>query len=269
MRLYWTVPILVAMHMRLTFTAVANLPEASGETHVRENGRQRKQNPHRKDSSNTYTTEWPDDVQLGCKELRAKRYISDGFCTSLKAIKEVVCAGQCMPIKEQNLPWWAEFTKYWAKPKFKEWRCVEAVTKLKKVQLICENGETRTYKIKIVKSCRCKSYEREPNRTDLRKGSSGRGSRESGDSEKKTDKLQKKRERDQKKQQRRKLFRKCRNLPKEERRKCRKQVQKELSSSTSDKSNKHSLDVQSNGELDLGSTRRHNVTLTFNESPDV
>jgi len=109
-------------------------------------------------------------VQLGCKELRAKRFISDGFCTSIKAIKEVVCTGHCMPIKEQNLPWWAEFTKYWAKPKFKEWRCVEAVIKLKKVQLMCENGETRTYRIKIVKSCRCKSYEREPNRTDLLKG---------------------------------------------------------------------------------------------------
>lgn len=109
---------------------------------------------------------WPDDVQIGCKELRAKRFISDGFCTSIKPIKEVVCAGHCLPIKEQNLPWWSEFTKVWAKPKLKEWRCVEAVTKLKKVQLMCENGETRTYKIKIVKSCRCKNFDRRPNRTD-------------------------------------------------------------------------------------------------------
>ena len=106
-----------------------------------------------------------DDVKISCTELRAKRFISDGFCTSIKPIKEVVCAGHCFPIKEQNLPWWAEFKKYWAKPKFKEWRCVEDVTKLKKVQLMCENGETRTYKIKIVKSCKCKRFDREPNRT--------------------------------------------------------------------------------------------------------
>ena len=78
----------------------------------------------------------------------------------------MVCAGHCLPIKEQNLPWWSEFTKFWAKPKFKEWRCVEAVTKLKKVQLMCENGEVRTYKIKVVKSCRCKNFDRRPNRTD-------------------------------------------------------------------------------------------------------
>lgn len=116
--------------------------------------------------SKTYLSELPDDIVLGCKELRAKRFISDGFCTSLKAIKEAVCAGQCMPIKEQNLPWWVEFTKYWARPKLREWRCVEAVTKRRKVQLMCQNGETRTYKIKVVKSCRCKAYEREPNRTE-------------------------------------------------------------------------------------------------------
>lgn len=108
-----------------------------------------------------------DEPQLGCKELRAKRFISDGFCTSLKPLKEVVCAGQCMPIKETNMPWWAEFTKYWAKPKFMEWRCVDSVTKLKKVQLMCENGETRTYKIRIVKSCRCKSYDRGHNESDI------------------------------------------------------------------------------------------------------
>ena len=107
-----------------------------------------------------------DDVQIGCTELRAKRFISDGFCTSIKPIKEVVCAGHCLPIKEQNLPWWSEFTKVWAKPKLKEWRCVEAVTKLKKVQLMCENGEIRTYKIKVVKSCRCKNFDKRPNRTD-------------------------------------------------------------------------------------------------------
>ena len=116
-------------------------------------------------------------MQLGCKELRAKRFISDGFCTSLRPIKEVVCAGFCMPIKEKNLPWWSEFTKYWARPKLREWRCVEAIVKLKRVQLMCENGETRTYKIKIVKSCRCKSYENEHNETFINRTKPGKKSK--------------------------------------------------------------------------------------------
>ncbi|KAK3597269.1 hypothetical protein CHS0354_005029 [Potamilus streckersoni] len=119
-----------------------------------------------------------DNIQIGCKELRAKRYISDGYCTSIKPIREVVCAGQCYPIKEQNLPWWTEFTKYWSKNKLKEWRCEEAVTRRKNVQLICGNGEVRTYKkIKVVKSCRCKFYAAEHNKSHRRDGKSGNKSR--------------------------------------------------------------------------------------------
>ncbi|KAL3837406.1 hypothetical protein ACJMK2_022767 [Sinanodonta woodiana] len=118
--------------------------------------------------------QWPDNIQIGCRELRAKRYISDGYCTSIKPIREVVCAGQCYPIKEQNLPWWSEFTKYWSKNKLKEWRCEEAVTRRKNVQLICGNGEVRTYKkIKVVKSCRCKFYAAEHNKSHRRDGKSG------------------------------------------------------------------------------------------------
>lgn len=143
--------------------SAARLPPASSNTFL---SNETDSMSSKQDFKHRYAEFWPDDVQIGCTELRAKRFISDGFCTSIKPIKEVVCAGHCLPIKEQNLPWWSEFTKIWAKPKLKEWRCVEAVTKLKKVQLMCENGEIRTYKIKVVKSCRCKNFDKRPNRTD-------------------------------------------------------------------------------------------------------
>nr|KAG5696076.1 hypothetical protein BaRGS_017188 [Batillaria attramentaria] len=91
-----------------------------------------------------------EDIQVGCRELRAKRYISDGFCTSTKPIKEVVCAGHCLPI--MDLPWYAEFVKVWARSKLRDWQCAEDVVKRKSVHLLCQNGQYRTYRIKVVKS---------------------------------------------------------------------------------------------------------------------
>ena len=34
---------------------------------------------------------------MGCRELRSTKYISDGQCTSVQPIKELVCAGECLP----------------------------------------------------------------------------------------------------------------------------------------------------------------------------
>ncbi|ESO96494.1 hypothetical protein LOTGIDRAFT_88167, partial [Lottia gigantea] len=102
-------------------------------------------------------------VQLGCTELRAKRYISDGFCTSMKAIKEVVCAGNCLPIRD--IPWYAEFIKYWSRDKYRDFQCEEDVVRRKKVRLLCQNGEYRSYKIKVVKSCKCKRMRSIHNKT--------------------------------------------------------------------------------------------------------
>lgn len=95
--------------------------------------------------------------------LRSKRLISDGFCVSPKFVKERVCAGQCHPIKQDNLPWWGEFLKYWDSQYIKQWRCREGLTKRRKVKLLCENGEIRTYKIKVVKSCNCVQYSNKNN----------------------------------------------------------------------------------------------------------
>ena len=49
-----------------------------------------------------------------------------------------------------------------------EWRCVEDVIRRKKVHLMCENGETRTYRIKVVKSCKCKRYMKVQNQSTIR-----------------------------------------------------------------------------------------------------
>ena len=102
---------------------------------------------------------------MECKKLKAKRYLSDGQCYSERPIVDDVCVGACLPLKEKNLPWWSEFYKYWSKNKVKEYRCVEDRVKRKKVMLICRDGSVRHYRIKVVKSCKCKAYTRDENKT--------------------------------------------------------------------------------------------------------
>ncbi|XP_071788848.1 sclerostin domain-containing protein 1-like [Asterias amurensis] len=105
----------------------------------------------------------PED--LSCRELRSKRYISDGFCTSPKPVAEVICVGECVP--NQLLEWGADFTKIWSRSKTKEWRCVNDVVRQRRVHLVCETGERRTYRISTVKSCRCKRFNKRQNESRL------------------------------------------------------------------------------------------------------
>lgn len=98
-----------------------------------------------------------DDVMMGCQELTSKRYISDGFCTSVKPITERVCGGLCLPV---SMPWYAEYVKVWARTKVAEWRCVDDQTRRRAVTLMCENGETRSYTIRVVTGCKCKQFSR-------------------------------------------------------------------------------------------------------------
>lgn len=114
-------------------------------------------------NTNQEKSPYGDDIQMGCKELRSKKYISDGPCTSIKPVMEMICAGYCLPI--DKLPWYAEFVKYWARTKILEWRCVEERIRRKDVQLLCEDGSIRHYNIKVVKSCTCKRYHPNQNRS--------------------------------------------------------------------------------------------------------
>ena len=102
---------------------------------------------------------------MGCRELRSTKYISDGQCTSVNPIKELVCAGECLPA--HLLPNWigsGGYTgRYWSRRDAQEWRCVIDKTMTQRIQLQCQDGSTRTYKITVVTSCKCKRYSRQQN----------------------------------------------------------------------------------------------------------
>ncbi|NWI78161.1 SOSD1 protein, partial [Dryoscopus gambensis] len=103
-------------------------------------------------------------VQVGCRELRSTKYISDGQCTSINPLKELVCAGECLPLP--LLPNWiggGYGTKYWSRRSSQEWRCVNDKTRTQRIQLQCQDGSIRTYKITVVTACKCKRYTRQHN----------------------------------------------------------------------------------------------------------
>ncbi|XP_062873109.1 sclerostin domain-containing protein 1a isoform X2 [Trichomycterus rosablanca] len=100
---------------------------------------------------------------MGCRELRSTKYISDGQCTSINPIKELVCAGECLPA--QVLPnWIGGYTrKQRSRRGSHDWRCVNDKTRTERIQLLCQDGSTRTYKITVVTGCKCKRYLRQHN----------------------------------------------------------------------------------------------------------
>ncbi|RVE63144.1 hypothetical protein OJAV_G00164770 [Oryzias javanicus] len=100
--------------------------------------------------------------QVGCRELRSTKYISDGRCTSINPIKELVCAGECLPA--QMFENWIGGRRYWARRSGNDdWRCVNDKTRTQRIQLQCQDGSSRTYKITVVTSCKCKRYSRQHN----------------------------------------------------------------------------------------------------------
>ncbi|KAI1902425.1 hypothetical protein AGOR_G00044630 [Albula goreensis] len=115
--------------------------------------------------SNTDTSD-AEQTPVGCRELRSTKYISDGQCTSLSPVKELVCAGDCLPA--HMLPNWISSgpgsgRKFWARRDAQEWRCVTDRTRSQRVQLRCPDGSDRTYRITVVTACKCKRYSRQHN----------------------------------------------------------------------------------------------------------
>ncbi|XP_034561270.1 sclerostin domain-containing protein 1-like [Notolabrus celidotus] len=106
-----------------------------------------------------------DQSQVGCRELRSTKYISDGQCTSNNPIKELVCAGECLPA--HLLPNWigggSNNGRYWSRHDSQEWRCIIDRTRTQRIRLQCQDGTSRTYKINVVTSCKCKRYSRDLN----------------------------------------------------------------------------------------------------------
>ncbi|XP_017548171.1 sclerostin domain-containing protein 1b [Pygocentrus nattereri] len=111
-----------------------------------------------------------DRSQLGCRELRSTKYISDGQCTSVQAVKELVCAGECLPA--HLLPNWIGGS-YWARRDARSWRCVNDATRMKRVKLRCRDGSTRSYRIAAVTSCTCKRLARRHNESGPLQDSKG------------------------------------------------------------------------------------------------
>jgi hypothetical protein len=124
-------------------------------------------------------------MEFGCHELRSKRYISDGLCTTSKPINEVVCADWCImppgqmpgqqsPTFMSKIDWreWATRQKQKKSSSVvpnpfvisndtiatllpQKWRCVDGVSKKRRVTLICKDGSRRIYRVKVVKRCKC------------------------------------------------------------------------------------------------------------------
>jgi len=97
---------------------------------------------------------YADGVHMGCYEMTSRRYVSDGFCTSVRPVTERVCAGYCLPAAA--LPWYAEYVDVWASSKLINWRCVEQRRRRTRfVTLRCDGGQTRRYELRVVSGCRC------------------------------------------------------------------------------------------------------------------
>lgn len=93
--------------------------------------------------------------EMSCRELRSTRYITDGSCRSAKPIRELVCSGQCLPA--HLMPNSIVRGKWW-RNSAADYRCIPAHSRTRRVQLQCPNGNTRTYKIRVVTSCKCKRF---------------------------------------------------------------------------------------------------------------
>nr|XP_046233753.1 sclerostin [Scatophagus argus]XP_046233754.1 sclerostin [Scatophagus argus]XP_046233755.1 sclerostin [Scatophagus argus]XP_046233756.1 sclerostin [Scatophagus argus] len=103
--------------------------------------------------------------ELSCRELRSTRYITDGSCRSAKPVKELVCSGQCMPA--HLMPNFIARGKWW-RNNASDYRCIPAHSRTRRVQLQCPNGNTRTYKIRVVTSCKCKRFRPHHNQSEAK-----------------------------------------------------------------------------------------------------
>lgn len=112
-------------------------------------------------------------LNLGCYGIKIRRYVSNGFCTSRKAIRDTICEGRCLPMDE--LPWFPQFNKVLSRNK-REWRCVPDYVKRRKVTVFCNDGTKRRYRIPVVRTCKCKRYTKKQNMTNP-PGQSKKGSK--------------------------------------------------------------------------------------------
>lgn len=102
-------------------------------------------------------------LNLGCQGIRIRRYVSNGFCTSRRPIRDTICDGKCLPMDQ--LPWFPEFSKIISRRK-REWRCVADEVRSRKVTVFCNDGTKHKYRVRYTRSCKCKRYTHKQNQTD-------------------------------------------------------------------------------------------------------
>ena len=56
----------------------------------------------------------------------------------------------------------------WWRSSASDYRCIPAHSRMQRVQLQCPNGNSRTYKIRVVTSCKCKRYSRHHNQSEAK-----------------------------------------------------------------------------------------------------
>jgi len=91
-----------------------------------------------------------------CRGLRSKRYLSDGFCQTLRPISEVLCSGSCVLDDHEAL--YPSVVSSWGRAtggRSVEWRCVDEQYRYRRVRLVCENGDVRVYRVRVVRNCAC------------------------------------------------------------------------------------------------------------------
>ncbi|KAM9774430.1 sclerostin [Syngnathus typhle] len=105
--------------------------------------------------------------ELSCRELLSTRYITDGSCRSAKPVKELVCSGQCLP--SHLMPNSIGRGKWWRTGGgTSDYRCIPAHSRTRRVQLHCSNGNTRTHKIRMITSCKCKRFRPHHNQSEAK-----------------------------------------------------------------------------------------------------
>ncbi|CAJ1081474.1 sclerostin [Xyrichtys novacula] len=128
----------------------------NGGNNINNNSNSNSNSMNNRPNSNRGPNSFPYSAsELSCRELRSTRYITDGSCRSAKPVKELLCSGQCMP--SHLMPNSIARGKWW-RNNASEYRCIPAHSRTRRVQLHCPNGNTRTYKIRVVTSCKCKRF---------------------------------------------------------------------------------------------------------------
>ncbi|XP_028263839.1 sclerostin [Parambassis ranga] len=134
------------------------MPQAS-------NGSSNTMNNRAKGGGRTANTVSYSASELSCRELRSTRYITDGSCRSAKPVRELLCSGQCLPA--HLMPNSILRGKWW-RSNASDYRCIPAHSRTRRVQLQCPNGNTRTYKIRVVTSCKCKRFRPHHNQSEAK-----------------------------------------------------------------------------------------------------